>query len=402
MDDGQGGIDEWVGTASDITERKMAEEKLKESDRRKDDFLAMLAHELRNPLAPIGTAAALLQSAALDEQRVRRTSRIIGRQVAHMTELIDDLLDVSRVTRGLITLNTAPLDIGHIVHEAVEQVMPLMNARGHALSLSQAPGEVLVMGDRKRLVQVVSNILNNAAKYTREGGAIRVRSQVRDGQIHVEIADNGVGMTPQVVAHAFELFAQAERTPDRSTGGLGLGLALVKSLVELHGGSVSCSSQGLGHGSTFEIRLPCLVPAAAEQAAPEREPEVDEVKPLRILIVDDNVDAADMMAMLLESAGHEVAVEHGPGEALVRARAQRSQVCLVDIGLPGMDGYAVVRRLREQAETAGAMLVAVPGYGQEEDRRRSREAGFDHHLVKPVDQQALYEILASVGSAPAR
>jgi PAS domain S-box-containing protein len=396
MLDEYGAIEEWFGVASDITERKLAEEKLKESDRRKDEFLAMLAHELRNPLAPIGTAAELLQTGRLDPGRVRTTSQIIGRQVAHMTELIDDLLDVSRVTRGLIELESVALDMKDVVRDAVEQVAPLVSTRGHVLMLDLADGIAPVTGDRKRLVQVVSNILNNAAKYTPEGGTIRVTVAADDANVSVEVTDNGVGMTLDVAARAFELFAQAERTSDRSTGGLGLGLALVKSLVELHGGSVGCASAGLGQGSTFRVRLPRLATGALHGASPQ--PPLAGMAPrsLRILVVDDNADAADMLAMLLEAAGHRVWVENGPQGALERAHAEQPQACLIDIGLPDMDGNTLAQRLRAAPGTADALLVATTGYGQDSDRRRSLDAGFDHHLVKPIDLHALYAILDDV------
>jgi signal transduction histidine kinase len=396
MLDEHGAIAEWFGVASDITERKVAEEKLKESDRRKDEFLAMLAHELRNPLAPIGTAAELLQTGRLDPGRVRTTSQIIGRQVGHMTELIDDLLDVSRVTRGLIELESVALDMKDVVRDAVEQVAPLVGTRGHILTLDLARGIAPVTGDRKRLVQVVSNLLNNAAKYTPEGGTIRVTVTTDDAHVAVEVADNGVGMTLDVAARAFELFAQAERTSDRSTGGLGLGLALVKSLVELHGGSVACASPGLGQGSTFCVRLPRLVTGALRGAGPQPALAGTATRALRILVVDDNADAADMLAMLLEAEGHRVWVEHGSQAALERARAEAPQACLIDIGLPDMDGNTLARHLRAAPGTADALLVATTGYGQDSDRRRSLDAGFDHHLVKPIDLHALYAILDDV------
>jgi PAS domain S-box-containing protein len=397
MLDAQGDIYEWVGAASDITERKAAEERLKESDRRKDEFLAMLAHELRNPLAPIGAAAGLLQRARLDEALVRKTSQIIGRQVSHMTALIDDLLDVSRVTRGLVELDNATLDVAQIVADAVEQVTPLIQSRRQQLASRLPPRPVQVVGDKKRLVQVLANILNNACKYTHEGGAIRLDIDVHGTRVRIAIADDGIGMAPALVARAFDLFAQAERSSDRSSGGLGLGLALVKSLVGLHGGTVTCESPGIGMGSTFVVELPCM------QAGQGGERQRDDgaaahgaTKPLRILVVDDNVDAAAMLAMMLEAAGHEVLVEHAPEQALVRARETKPQVCLLDIGLPGMDGNELARRLRAQPETAGAMLIAVTGYGQECDRKRTLEAGFDHHLVKPIDTRRLDALLAAL------
>lgn len=397
-----------IGTAIDITERKAndealreSEERLRQADRRKDEFLAMLAHELRNPLAPISAAAELLQMGRLDEERVQRTSRIIGRQVRHMTGLVDDLLDVSRVTRGLVELEKAPLGISHIIADAVEQVTPAIRARRHQLELRLTPHATLVQGDRKRLVQVLANLLNNAAKYTHEGGSIRVRTDVRDRNVLIEVSDNGIGMAPELVARAFDLFAQAERSPDRSSGGLGLGLALVRSLVELHHGTVTCESPGLGQGSTFTICLPRLqeheerhgTHAAAHDEVARR------ARGLRILVVDDNVDAAALLAMLLEASGHQVAVEHDARLALARAREDVFQACLLDIGLPEMDGNELARRLRACPGTAAAVLIAVTGYGQANDREQTKAAGFDHHLVKPIETQALASILATVPPA---
>ena len=380
----------------DITERRAAQEQLKTADRRKDEFLAMLAHELRNPLAPIGAAAQLLQMAKLDDARVRHTSQIIGRQVEHMTHLINDLLDVSRLTRGLVTLDDAPQDIGHIVMEAVEQVTPLMQARRHHLALHLPPESTTVMGDKKRLVQVFTNILANAAKYTNEGGRILLRTDVREARIHVDVVDNGIGMSRDLAAHAFDLFAQAERSSDRSAGGLGLGLALVKSLVELHHGTVACHSDGPGQGSTFSVCLPRLHVEESHDAAAHEEHGLPAARALRILVVDDNVDAAAMLVMLLEASGHQVSVEHAARAGLARARAERPDVCLLDVGLPEMDGNELARCLRAQPETAGAVLIAVTGYGQDSDRQRTQAAGFDHHLVKPVDTKELFGILARV------
>jgi signal transduction histidine kinase/ActR/RegA family two-component response regulator len=397
----EGQVVEWIGAASDITERKVAEEKLRESDRRKDEFLAMLAHELRNPIAPIGAAAALLQRMKPDEALVRRTSEIIARQVGHMTALIDDLLDVSRVTRGLAELERVPLDLRTVLQDAVEQVMPQVEARRHVLSLTPPPGPVMVMGDKKRLVQVVANLLNNAAKYTPEGGRLALRADAADGQACIEVSDNGIGMAPELTGRVFELFAQAERSADRSMGGLGLGLALVRSLVELHGGAVACASPGLGQGSTFSVCLPCLAPGAAP--APEDGAQATDAAartaPLRVLVVDDNVDAAVTLSMVLEAAGHRTQVEHDAHAALERARRTAPQVCLLDIGLPEMDGKELARRLRADPATAGAVLVAITGYGQESDRQQIMAAGFDHHLVKPVDMLQLEAILAAAAQA---
>lgn len=382
----------------DITDRREAEAKLHDADQRKDEFLAMLAHELRNPLAPIGAAAELLQLVKLDDERVKKTSAVIGRQVKHMTGLIDDLLDVSRVTQGLIELDNGVIDIHQVVSEAVEQVSPLIRSRGHELTLRLSPQTALVHGDQKRLVQVLANILNNAAKYTAEGGHLVLCTSVRESDVLIEVIDNGIGMTADMTKRAFDLFAQAERTSDRSSGGLGIGLALVRSLVELHGGTISCDSNGLGTGSTFTIYLPLL-----RQEVDSRSRHLDENASvgttdtsLRILVVDDNIDAAEMLKMFLEAMGHYVFVEHGSRQALERAKLDRPQVCLLDIGLPEMDGNELARQLRARPENREAVLIAVTGYGQEIDRINAISSGFDHHLIKPLDPSKLLSILSTV------
>ncbi len=398
MLDMHGEIYEWIGAASDITERKLGEEKLRDADRRKDEFLAMLAHELRNPLAPITSAAQLLQMAKLDEARVQRTSEIIVRQVKHMTSLVDDLLDVSRVTRGMVELEKAPLDIRRIVVDAVEQVSPLIQARRHHLMLHVPPEMAVVSGDKKRLVQVIANLLTNAAKYTPEGGNIVLQSDVLPDQVILSVQDDGIGMAPVLVERVFELFVQAERTSDRSGGGLGLGLALVKSLVELHGGKVACTSRGAGKGSRFTVCLPRLVDQdqkVERRQAPRSSFNVS--RPLKIMVVDDNADAAQMLAMFLEAAGHQVIVEFHARQALERARNELPDVYLLDIGLPEMDGNELAKQLRARPDTNGAILIAVTGYGQEHDRQKSIAAGFDHHMTKPVDIAKLSTILAAFG-----
>jgi PAS domain S-box-containing protein len=383
----------------DVSERKQAETALHEAARRKDEFLAMLAHELRNPLAPIRTAAEMMGLAQLDPARIRRTSEIIGRQVRHMTGLIDDLLDVSRVTRGLVEISRAPLEIQAIAAHAIEQVRPLMDSQRHQLLTELDPAGGQVLGDEKRLVQVLTNLLNNAAKYTPPGGTISLRTEVEEGCVHVMVRDTGIGIAPELRAHVFELFAQAERTPDRSQGGLGLGLALVKSLVELHGGRVACHSEGQGKGSTFVVELPRLLARAPDEgpAAPAAGVAVPQraggARQLDVLVVDDNVDAAFMLKLMLEQCGHRVRVEHDAWRALDSAIASRPDVALLDIGLPGLDGNALARRLRSEPRTAATMLVAITGYGQEHDRRLALEAGFDHHLVKPADMAALVAVL---------
>jgi CheY-like chemotaxis protein len=370
---------------------------LKAAARAKDEFLAMLAHELRNPLAPIGAAAELLQMMKLDEKRVSQTSQVISRQVRHMTALVDDLLDVSRLTRGLVDLDKAPLDIRHVVADAAEQVTPLIQSRRHHLALHLPPDITTVSGDRKRLIQVVANILNNAAKYTPEGGNIVLRVDVHADHVAIEVEDNGIGMQPDLVTRAFDLFAQAERTPDRSSGGLGLGLALVKSLTELHGGRVSCESPGLGKGSKFSVHLPRQAESSNETDQQNLDRGMRQgVNSLRVLVVDDNADAASMLAMVLEASGHQVTVEHSSRKALERAKQEAPQVCILDIGLPEMDGIELAKRLRTQPETAHSLLIAVTGYGQDQDRKQSRAAGFDHHFVKPADLKQLAAMIAKV------
>jgi signal transduction histidine kinase len=385
---------------SDVTARKQVEDELRAANRQKDQFLAMLAHELRNPLAPITTAAHLLKLGHLDAKAVRNASEIIARQAEHMTDLVNDLLDVSRVTRGLVSLEKEELDVNVVVAGALEQVRPLIESKRHALTMQLSGEPVHVLGDRTRLVQVLSNILNNAAKYTPPGGQILVRVTATDDRVLVVVKDNGIGIEPDVLPYIFELFTQAERTPDRSQGGLGIGLALVKSLVALHGGSVDARSEAPGRGSEFEICLPRLDTAHALDGDAAGEAGAARVEPLRVMVVDDNQDAAQMLAMLLEVQGHAVAVEYDGRGALQRARRELPQVMLLDIGLPDTDGYALARQLRAIPELQGATLVALTGYGQNEDRRLAEEAGFDHHLVKPADLAQVGEILAAAPRTP--
>lgn len=380
-------------------ERSRVETALRLADQRKDEFLAMLAHELRNPLAPIGAAADLLHIARLDEARVRQTSEIISRQVKHMTSLIDDLLDVSRVTRGLIALTMTALDAKQIVSDAIEQVRPLIEARRHQLAVQLAAEPAFVRGEHKRLVQVLTNLLNNAAKYTPEGGNIALKLEVSDGSVNIIVTDDGIGMTPDLVARAFELFAQAERTVDRSQGGLGLGLALVKSLVELHNGSVTAVSKGIGEGAEFRIVLPRI--ARVDDASPVEhdDPSLPAAGGLKIMVVDDNSDAATMLAMFLEELGHTVVIEHDPEKALERARTDMPDVYLLDIGLPAIDGNELARRLRSQSKAKKLVLIAVTGYGGEMDRKNSALAGFDHHFIKPVDTTRLAQLLDRISKS---
>lgn len=382
----------------DITEEKQARERLQAADRRKDEFLAMLAHELRNPMAPIRAAAELLRKAPGNEDMVRRAGTIIERQVGHMVGLVDDLLDVSRVTRNKVVLDKAAVDMKRVLAEAVEQAQPLIEARGHRLALRMPDDAVVVSGDQMRLVQVLANLLNNAAKYTPAGGAITLAMERSGALVEVTVSDTGIGMTPDMVAHAFEPFMQAQRGSDRAQGGLGLGLALVKGLVELHDGKVACRSAGLGQGSSFSVSLPGLeegarsLPQAGAAGAAA-------AHPLRILVVDDNRDAASTLSMLLEAMGHQVSVEHDPRRALENAEGAPPDVYLLDIGLPGIDGHELAARLRARPENSGATLIALSGYSQERDRDRALAAGFDHHLAKPVDSARLAALLAGLRAA---
>jgi len=361
----------------------------------KDQFLAMLGHELRNPLAPISSAAQLLTLSGTDAERIRRSADIIVRQVKHMTYLVDDLLDVSRVTRGLIHLDRDRLDLRGILADAEEQVQPAMQAMRHRFSSHMPDQPAFVLGDHKRLVQVFTNILGNAVKYTPQGGEIRLTMQVKDGSAQVEVTDNGIGMSPDLLRRAFDLFAQAERSSARSQGGLGVGLALVKSLVAMHGGSVSADSDGAGKGSRFIVSLP-LVEGGAAQADAEDVPAGRPGRPLRMLVVDDNQDAANMLGEVLKALGHHAVIEYDPRKALELASAQAFDVCLLDIGLPDMDGYELARRLRVLPPSAQAVLIAVSGYGQQGDRERARSEGFDHYFVKPMNMEALTALLREI------
>jgi signal transduction histidine kinase len=389
----EGQIVRWMGTCTDIHEQKRVRDELLAINRRKDDFLAMLAHELRNPLAPISTAAQLLKASPGDRARVERSAEIIARQVRHMTELVDDLLDVSRVTRGLVELERTPVEMKSVVAHAIEQVRPLIEARGHELGTRMASGDVYVLGDRTRLVQVVSNLLNNAAKYTPPNGALSVSMTVAD-EVEIRVADTGMGVEPHLLPQIFDLFTQGERTPDRAGGGLGLGLALVKSLVELHGGHVRAESEGRGLGSAFTVALPLHERAASPtKDGPGRADVPHSSRSLRVMVVDDNRDAADTLGMLLESLGHRAAVVHDPAQALEAAAASRFDVFVLDIGLPGMDGFTLARNLRMQPACEGATFIALTGYGSAHDRDRGTEAGFDHYLVKPADLGELAALL---------
>ncbi|MEW7847844.1 ATP-binding protein [Massilia aurea] len=374
-------------------QRSQAERELRAADQRKDEFLAMLAHELRNPLAPISTGANLLKLLHSDNAQITQTCAIIARQVEHMTSLVDDLLDVSRVTRGLVTLSTGILDLRKVVDDAAEQIRPLMIARRHKIVLDVPTLPANVKGDHKRLVQVVANLLGNATKYTPEGGHITLQLAPQGETWVIDVRDDGIGMDARLVERVFDLFTQAERTPDRSQGGLGLGLALARSLVELHGGSVGAASAGPGLGSTFTVRLPRFAQENPTAPAPAPVAAIA-AGALRILVVDDNLDAAQTLGLFLRASGHTVEVVYGGLDAIDVAAVFAPQVCLLDIGLPDMDGNELARRLRAMPGMEGATLIAATGYGRQQDRELAIEAGFDHYLVKPINTVQLGDLLA--------
>ncbi len=372
------------------------------ADRQKNEFLSMLAHELRNPLAPIRNAAEVLRMSGPDQPQVRWAREVIDRQLSHLVRLVDDLLDVSRITRGKIQLKPEPVDLAAVVGHAVEASRPAIEQAKHRLEVALPPEPVWVTGDAARLTQVLTNLLNNAAKYTDPGGRVALALAREGGEAVVRVWDTGVGIPADMLTAVFDLFTQVDRSLDRSQGGLGVGLTLVKRLVEMHGGSVAAHSDGPGKGSEFVIRLPALAAAEAPAAGANGRPPAAAGR-LRVLLVDDNVDGAESLAALLRLAGHEVWLAHdGPG-ALEAAAGFRPDAAVLDIGLPGMDGYEVARRLRADPAAAPAVLVAVTGYGRDRDRERSREAGFDYHLVKPVDLAELHRALAAARPAvPAR
>jgi len=397
--DEQGRLLGGFGTAQDITGLKQAEQALIEADQRKDEFLAMLAHELRNPLTPIRNAAHVLGRLETQEPRVQWAQQIIERQVGHLTRLVDDLLDVSRIVRGKVALKMERVELAAVVNQALDMARPLIDAKGHRVAV-QLPGQAVYLeGDPVRLAQVLLNLLDNAAKYTSNGGLIQVEASVAGPVIEIKVRDNGIGIPADLLPQVFDLFQQGERTLDRSQGGLGIGLTLVKRLVEMHGGLLEASSAGEGLGSEFTIWLPALTDPSttAGQEVREANPATDHC---RVLVVDDDPAVTDSMTVLLQIEGHEVRSAASGEAALELARSFRPQLVLLDIGLQDMDGYAVARQLRaQQAAGEKICLVAVTGYGHEAARARSEDAGFDRHLVKPVDPEILCELLAEIGRA---
>ncbi|MDQ1728089.1 MAG: hypothetical protein QOD33_214 [Pyrinomonadaceae bacterium] len=385
----------------DITERSRLEkqtqeqaEALAELHHRKDEFLAMLSHELRNPLSAIFNALHVLRMDETTNPIQRKAKSVIERQVGQMAHLIDDLLEVSRVITGGIQLHQERLDMRGIVDRAVESARPLIDRHKHELTVSLPSDPIWLQGDPTRLEQVIVNLLNNAAKYTDEGGQIRLTTQQQGADIVVRVVDTGIGIAPELLPRIFDLFTQADRTLDRSQGGLGIGLSLVKKLVELHSGTVAVHSAGLGQGSEFIVRLPAAFPLFETVAPLELAPQPTHTS--RVLVIDDNKDAADMLTMMLQMFGHEAQAAYNGQDGLELALQYQPDVVLLDIGLPDMNGYEVAQRLRQRPQTRNMRLIAVTGYGQDSDRKLSEEAGFDHHLVKPVEPQKLQELLATL------
>jgi len=380
----------------EVAERARAERALQEADSSKDEFLAMLAHELRNPLAPIRNALQLMRMDP-SEPRLQWAQEVIHRQLVSLTRLVDDLLDVSRITRGKITLSRQPLDIATLINQAIETIEPLVLEREHQLALRVPPEPMRVDGDPTRLTQALANVLGNAAKYTERGGRIDLICTRRGADVEIRVRDNGIGIPAELLPRIFDLFTQLDRRSDQAHSGLGIGLALVRRLLEMHGGTISALSEGAGTGSEFVICLPLLAETAVRTEA-ENDAQHTDVPaiPRRILVADDNADALESLATVLRLRGHEVFSASNGAIALEAAGRHVPEVALLDIGMPLLDGYEVARRIRAQEWGKAMTLVAVTGWGQDADRRRSREAGFDTHLVKPLDLDQLSNLLAQL------
>jgi PAS domain S-box-containing protein len=387
--DSTGELRGYAKVTRDLTQTRRIETLEKES-RRINEFLAMLAHELRNPLASIRNTLSLMELGALNMKQLEWCRSVIDRQTSHLTRLVDDLLDVSRITSGKVNLNKEEIDLITVINRGVEGSMHLIQGRGHTLSIKPPEQPVRVIGDATRLIQVVSNLLNNAAKYTENGGLIEISTVIEDARVGIRVKDNGIGISEELLGRVFDLFQQGERTVDRKEGGLGIGLTLVETIAMLHGGSVDAKSDGFGQGSEFTFWLPKL---PEQQEAPplsvDAAPEPDPFAPMRVLIVDDNRDAAESMAMLVEAIGNSAKTVHEGLSAAPVARRFNPQLVLLDIGLPGMNGYEVAKQFKSSDDLRHIKLVAVTGYGQEQDRKLAEEAGFDDFLVKPVTLQQL-------------
>ncbi|HEX6361552.1 MAG TPA: ATP-binding protein, partial [Albitalea sp.] len=385
---------------TDITERKRHEQALQDADRRKDEFLATLAHELRNPLAPIRQAALISKAASATEAQKRWSHEVIDRQVQHMALLLDDLLDVSRITRGMLQLRKSVTELAPVIDAAVETARPLIDARRHHLVVDVPKEPVPIEVDALRLAQVIANLLANAAKYTDPHGTVRLQARADGDEVVIEVIDNGIGLRAEALDEIFEMFTQVRGAEDRSSGGLGIGLALARGLVELHGGTIAAASEGPGLGSRFTVRLPKTAvqphaPGTPAPALPGDQPR------RRVVVADDNRDAADSLAALLRLAGHEVSVAYDGEAALAEIRRVEPHVALLDIGMPRRSGYEVASAVRSGGKAADTMLVAVTGWGQDKDRSTALAAGFDHHLTKPVDPQRVLDLIAAHGARTA-
>jgi PAS domain S-box-containing protein len=384
----------FTGIVRDITDRKLAELQLREADRRKDEFLATLAHELRNPIAPIRNTLEILKRAESSNPTQHDAYFVIERQLNQLVRLVDDLLDVSRISRNRLELRLERTDLARVIQQAIETCQPMIDAFRHRVELDLPREPIFLSADPVRLAQVFGNLLHNACKYTPPGGRVSVRAERVGQDVCVVVADSGVGISPDILPNVFDMFAQANSAIDHSQGGLGIGLTLVKRLVELHGGSVTASSDGQGRGSQFTVRLPLITSSPAAAPIPPLEPKTKASPARRILVVDDNRDSAKSLAMLLKVLGHETHVAHDGLEALERADALQPEVVLLDIGLPKMNGYDVCREIRQRLWGKTAVIVALTGWGQEEDRRKSKDAGFDRHLTKPAELKVLVSLLA--------
>jgi two-component system CheB/CheR fusion protein len=388
-----GGIVKWFGTCTGIDELKRLDQALQEADQRKDEFLGMLAHELRNPLAAIVNAAQVLDRIGPADPTMVKLRTIIQRQSQNLTRMVDDLLDISRITRGKIRLNKEVVDLSTIIGRAVEVARPTIEGRQHELNLSLGSQSMRVEADPTRLEQILVNLLNNAAKYTDPGGRIRLSADRVDGQTVIRVSDNGVGMSQDVLPRVFDLFAQVDTSLDRAKGGLGIGLATVRNLVQLHGGIVTAHSDGPGQGSEFVVRLPALAEEQEDLAQPPATQTSTAAAQVRVLVVDDRVDTAECICMLIESLGHTAHMVHNGSDALELVERERPDLMLIDIGMPGMNGYELARRLRSDPALTDIRLVALTGYGRDDDRKSAGAAGFDRHLVKPVGFETLEEVL---------
>ena len=389
--------------AAVVLQNKRTEAAFQELDRRKDEFLAILAHELRNPLAPLSNSLEVLRLAENSSELREQTRGVMERQVRQMVRLVDDLMDVSRMTRGKVELRRERTELAAVLESAVETARPVIEASGHELTVTLPPEPVLLDADPSRLAQVFSNLLNNAAKYTEQAGQIRLIASRQEGEVVVKVRDTGIGIPGDVLPRIFDIFTQGDRSLERAQGGLGIGLSIVRGMVELHGGSVMARSAGPGQGSEFAVRLPVLAAPTPEIQAAEGDGEPAALPAhRRILVADDNQDSAESLALLLTLRGSEVRIAHDGWEAVEAAAAFAPDIVLLDIGMPRLNGYEAARKIREQDRRGERMvLIALTGWGQDEDRQRSTEAGFDFHLVKPVDFAALEQLLASL-EVPAR